>query len=696
MRTLLPLLALCGLLQTGFGKISSLQSSPLDTLPVNLLDSVVVQAARLPGPSLALPLSSSRLDTSLLQSGQSQLNLEYALSSVPGVFVLNANNYAQDVRISMRGFGARAAFGIRGIKILVDGIPQSTPDGQGQVDNIDLGVVENLEVIRGPASGLYGNASGGVISLSTESPPQQPYAEAGATVGSFGLQRYQIKGGLSGKRLGGIVQGSYTRLDGFRPQNRMRSRSLNTRLRYKLSGSSKLQFLFGLVDSPLAEDPGSLNRELLSEDRKAAWPANLNFDAGESVQQGRTALLWNHQWDDRHQLQARLFYQWRDFNNRLPFEAGGIVRLQRNFIGAGVKYGYQGTLASLPYRLRLGVDAERQADYRQRFNNRQGTMGIRSLAQDEIFENIGLFAIQEWEPHSRILLLLALRLDLLALEAEDRFLLDGDDSGRRTYHQFNPSIGLHYQLWRQSYLYTNYTRSFETPALSELTANPAGGGFNQRLSPQRASNLELGWKSIIGQQWKAQLAAYYIWLEDELVPFELPLFPGRVFFRNAGQSERWGLEASLSGRFNRALSARLSYTYAQYTYQEYETPSSDFAGNQLPGIPAHLAALLLNYRHQSGISLQLQNRYVGELYTDDANTVTADAYFLANLRIQYRYRWQKLVVSPFIGLNNITDAPYNDNIRINAFGGRYFEPAPGINWYGGLSIRVMMRKGDQG
>ena len=664
----------------------SLQAQQADTLLFDILDSVIVTASRLESREGGQPFSLSVLSREQIQEGQQQLTLDEALAGVPGLFMMGADNFSQDIRLSLRGFGARAAFGIRGIKVMVDGLPESTPDGQGQVDNIDVGLLGQAEVVRGPASGLYGNAAGGVISFASEEPPAQPFAEARLSGGSFGFQRYQLKGGGQQGRLGFLAYGSHTRTYGYREHSKMQATLFNGKLNYDYSTKGRLQFLLNFVDSPEAEDAGAISRESFAENRRQAWSRNLDFDAGEAVRQGRVGVRWEQAWSEHHQVEARLFYLSRDFENRLPFEAGGIVELERQFFGVGFSYRYQGELGSLPYRFRLGMDAEQQQDSRQRFDNLAGRPGEQSLQQEEIFRSLGLFWVQELELSARLKALLSTRFDALKLEARDHFLADGDDSGSTPYHNFNPSLGLLYAYSPRLRINANLSTSFETPALSELSANPMGGGFNPGLSPQRAVNYELGLGGVIGKRLHYQLTSFYITLQDELVPYELEDSPGRTFYRNAGRSSRQGVEASLGGQIMSGLSASLAYTWSDFVYLEYLSSAGNLRGKHLPGVPSHFAFLNFRYVHPSGLLASLRCRYTGALYTNDANAEQDNAYLDLGLRLNYSHRWKKWRLAPFLGINNLLNARYNSNVRINAFGGRYYEPAPGIHGFLGVKV----------
>ncbi|MCB0564737.1 MAG: TonB-dependent receptor [Phaeodactylibacter sp.] len=699
------------------------QPNQPDTLLFGALDSVTVTATRLESRELDAPLSLTVISAEQIQAGQQQLALNESLSRVPGLLALNADNFAQDARIAIRGFGARSAFGIRGIQIVVDGLPESTPDGQGQVDNIDPGLLASAEVIRGPSSGLYGNAAGGVINFTTEKPPAEPFAEARFSTGSFGFQRYQLKGGGSQGKLGVIVYGSHTRLEGYREHSAMESSLFNARLHFDYGKARKssnsfqgddyeynsyksnrylnndyenngqrggqLQILLNYLDSPLAEDPGGLTLEAVKEARRQAFSRNLTYDAGEAVQQGRLALRWKHHWGLKHQLEAYSFYLFRDFNNRLPFEAGGVVELGRQYTGLGASYGYTGKLGDLPYRSKLGMDLANQVDGRQRFDNLEGISGPLAFDQDESFRSLGLYWVQELQLANALSATLSIRFDVLHLAADDYFLADGDESGKLGFESFNPSLGLLYTFSSSARAFANFSTSFETPALSELSANPGGGGgFNEDLLPQRATSYELGLRGIVQHRLRCQLALFYITLKDELLPFELEAFPGRLFYRNAGASERLGLEASLDWQLRSGLTASFSYTFSDFTYSRYTTPDGDFAGNQLPAIPQHFGFFSLRYLHSSGLLASLRCRYIGALYADDANTEQDDAYLDAGLRLSYSRQFAWWGLHPFLGVNNLLDAQYRGNIRTNAFGGRYYEPAPGVHFYVGVRVRV--------
>ncbi len=350
-------------------------ASQIDTAQIYELSPVTIQAARFETKDIKTPLAITALSKSFIQRGQAQLSVNESLHAVPGLFALNPNNFAQDLRVAIRGFGARAAFGIRGVKVLVDGLPESTPDGQAQVDNLDLGVLSSIEVIRGPSSGLYGNASGGVISFSSQDPTPIPFWEARMTAGSYGFQQYQLKTGQQKGKFGFLLHGLFINTDGYRENSGMESTILNGKFNYQLNEQSKLTLLLNYANSPKADDPGGINLEQAQTNRLSARVQNITFQSGERVTQSKIGLIYENNFAAHQQIRLKTWYSSRDFANRLPFETGGIVEFDRAFSGFGGNYQLEKKLFGLPYRLQLGIDLQNQADDRRRFNNLLGVRG---------------------------------------------------------------------------------------------------------------------------------------------------------------------------------------------------------------------------------------------------------------------------------------------------------------------------------
>ncbi|MFT4033828.1 MAG: TonB-dependent receptor, partial [Siphonobacter sp.] len=514
MRFFLPLLFVSGFV---YAQNDSLQTHTLDPLEVT--------APRLNNVENKTPFAISVINQYRLQVGQPQLSLFDAMSTIPGVFAQNPDNFAQDLRISIRGFGARSSFGIRGLKVLLDGIPETTPDGQAKVNNFDVGSLGQLEVIRGASSALYGNASGGILFFVTEK-PQSNFAEAQAVAGSYGFQRYQLKVGQKWRRSTLLVNVSRNLQDGYRSNATMNNWLLNAKFQHELNATGKLTLLYN-YSNVTAQDPGGLTIEQVAQDRRMARPQNIQYQAFSGAIQHRFAAVYDQVISKKHQLQVRTFWTHRDFSNRLAFETGGTVGFVRNFTGGGLSYQYTDQFGSVSYRLKTGLDLENQRDDRTRYNNVLGVRGALSLDQLENFRNIGTYLLQEIGLPAHLLLTVGTRFDAIQLRIQDHFLSDEDQSGKRTYNRFSPTVGLNWEFHPHQSIYTNFSTNFETPALTELSNNPSNlGGFNPALGPMRAHSVEVGTKATI-HPFKLDAALFQIQADGEIVPYQLVDYPGR-------------------------------------------------------------------------------------------------------------------------------------------------------------------------
>ena len=661
------------------------EQTPQDTLRTLDIAPITVSASRFEAQYNSLPFAISVLNKSQIQRAQAQLSLNESLVAVPGVFTLNPDNFSQDLRISIRGFGARAAFGIRGIRLFVDGLPESTPDGQADVDNVDAGALQRMELLRGASAGLYGNASGGVLNFSTEEPSKKAFAESQAILGSFGFQRYQVKTGFMAGKLGVFASASQNRMEGYRAQSAMQQTTLNLKLRYQLSDNTRLSLLLNYGKSPYAEDAGGLTSEQVSADRRQARAANVQFNAGEEVTQGRIGLVFEKQFSTKHSLSARTFLTNRDFANRLAFQGGGWVEFQRSFGGVGITYAY----TSGPYRSQVGLEWNDQQDDRQRYNNDNGKRGNQTFDQIEKFRSTGAFWLNELALGKKLTLTAATRYDALRLSSDDVFLSDGNQSGEQNFDRFNPSVGAVFVANKWANIYANVASNFETPTLTELSANPNNlGGFNPDLKPQRSLNYELGTKLLINDRLGLDLALFQINLQDELVPYQLATAPGRTFFRNAGKSLRKGIEAALNLRLEEGLYLTLNYTYSDFSYQDYTANGTSFAGNAQPAVPKHHLFSILQWAHRSGFFIAAQARSISKVFVNDANSATAAGSTLASMRVGHTFQLGKQWrIEPFAGINNIFGTEYTGNILLNAVGNRFYEPGVAqATYYGGVKL----------
>jgi len=662
------------------------------------LEEIRVRAARVEKDELLLPAAVSVVEADDVQLARPQLNLGESLGGVPGVFFQNQDNYAQDLRLAIRGFGARAGFGIRGVKLLVDGIPATLPDGQSQVDDIDLSSVGRIEVLRGPSASLYGSAAGGVVRIETEEAPETPYAFARVGFGSWGQRSYAAKSAGRSGAVDWTVGLSRQQLAGYRDHSGMENAIGNARLGWAIDEDTELRVVTSFVYAPIADDPGGLTAAELAADRRSASPRNLQYDAGERVNQFRGGMSLRKAFDERNETRIATYQIWRELQNRLPFQPGGAVGFDRYFGGGSLQHVYTGEVFGLGSRLLVGFDIDAQRDERVRRDNRDGRLGDVTLEQREEVTGYRFFAQEELALREDLEISLAVGYDGLHYAVLDRFLGDGDDSGSRDFGEWSPMAGIVWRPLTAVSLYGRISTAFEPPTTSEL-ANPSGaGGFNPDLEAQRAVNFEAGVRGLLPGVARWELVGFHVLGRDELVPYELASMPGRSFFSNAGRSRRSGLEAAVRHQPLPGLTASLVYTLSVFEYEEFRTAAGVFDGNRIPGIPEHQIWAELFYRAPfeasggvlrsawAGFYAGFELRWLGSFFADDANRVEIDSALVSNARLGWQRRFGALEVGPFVSVRNLTGELYNDNVRVNAAAGRYFEPAAERGWLGGLSL----------
>ena len=652
-----------------------------------VVENVVVSATRISTSAEQVPIAISRYKADEVQSIRQQLSLQEYIAAVPGLFSLNANNYAQDLRISIRGFGARASFGIRGIKIIVDGVPETTPDGQGQIDNLNLGIIDNIEVIRGPASSLYGNASGGVIQINTLDHVDQPFVELGTAFGAFGMQQYQASIGKSmdsGTTV--IAQGSYNTGNGYRDNSGYKNWNFNGHVNHKFQNKAKLIFNLNYSDSPQADDPGGVNLEDRNSNPSAARDRNVMLRAGEAISQFKASSSYNLPLGENGELSAYGYGATRSFDGFIPVEFGGSIELDRTYYGVGANYQIKSIGKTSVNKLQFGVDINSQDDTRLRFMNNGGVRGDEVSFMNDIFTALGFYIIDQFEVGS-LLISGGLRYDRNSISSDSRVLGVGDAMTSLDYNSLNPSLGITFKSTDNSAFFGNYSRSFETPSLSELFFNPTGGpGLNTELNPQIANSFELGYR-YFNDRFSVEAVLYRVNTQDDLVPFQLEDLPELTFFRNAGKTKRQGIEVSGQLRLVNSLVVQSSYTYSDFSYEDFVASGTDFSGNVLPGVPKHNFVLSIKNNSTEGLIYHIEGRVLSELFADDSNTNVSNGYTLVNAQIGYSWNVNSTMVRPYIGVNNLLNVDYNDNVRLNAFGGRHYEAGPPIHLFGGIKVR---------
>ena len=650
-----------------------------------VLPTVEVSAPRLAREIYATPAAVSTIEQDAIAQGQQRVRLDESLNRVPGVFLQNRDNFAQGQRISIRGFGARAPFGVRGITVMVDGIPYTLPDGQAQLDAIDLDSAERIEVIRGPSSVLYGNAAGGVIDITTADGRDNPGTRLRMGAGSDGYQKVALQnGGVQGDWSHHI---SLTALnvDGYREQSSTEKYLLNAKLRRELGSDRALTAIINLLDNPRSEDPGALNAREVAEGRDQAAPNSLALDAGQTVDQQLIGLQYEDLSAGEGELYLKGFIAQRDFEQQLPFVGSSRLGYQRDYMGASAEYHHEVTLGNLPLNYIVGVDAVRQKDDRFRNDvNPQGAVGEPLADETQTATSTGVFAQGDLALSELLTLSLGTRFDRVDLDVDDDFAADGDQSGQRTFNEWSGSAGLSYRYRPQHQAYINTGTAFETPTFSEF-ANPAGGGFNPGVEPQKAWNREVGLRGYIAPlALDYDVALFSVRVRDELVPYDEG---GRTFYQNAGDTKRDGVELALGWQLADQWRLDSALTLARYEFDEFATPSERFDGNRIPGLPEQTWVNQLTWENLDERFATLETEYVGDLVADNANETSVDSYWLVNLRVGDGWQLsQQTRLSAYVGLRNLLDEEHYSNVRLNGTFGRFYEPAPGRSVYGGVEL----------
>jgi len=702
---------ICAVAMSCLPLVTLAAQQPDSTKPYTLPPTTVsVTRAELPLTKIAA--SVHRLDGTLISRARPTWGLDEVLGNVPGVYVANRYNFSQDQRISIRGFGARSAFAVRGIKILVDGIPQTLPDGQGQLTNLELGEVDRIEVLRGSASALYGNATGGVISLWTK-PHDVAHIdeEARFVAGGFpersgrswnkwlSTTRMRVGGG-SGTALLTVSRLDY---NGARDHSAADNRVLNARVQLPLGSAWSLALVGDVGDNPRADNPGSLTRAELNANRDTVPVLNRLRNAGKDVTQFQTGATLRRAMTNGGEATVTLFGLTRDLKNPITTT---YIDLERVDYGARASVTYPMQWGSLHHRLTTGFDFQRQRDDRKNFNylNTPGDSAkadtTRSLDQLEHVTEIGPFVQSALDLSERATLTAGLRYDWVKFAVHDRLITttppNPDDSGERLMHALSGSVGIAVNPSNALTVYGTIGSSFETPTTTELANSQSGaGGFNPDLKPQTARSYEIGVRGDVGgaggeTRFAYTVAVFQADIRDALVPYELAA--PRFYYRNAGSTRHRGLELSADFFPLPGVNLTTTWTYADYRYRRYAfttgTTLHTLDGRALPGIPQHW--LHLNLRVQPtafrGVWIETEQSYSSGFFVSDTLNTRASPWWATSIRLGWEGRGGRLRLAPFLGINNAFNHLYVSSVVINAARDRFYEPAPGRNVYVGLTV----------
>lgn len=668
------------------------------------LDSVVVSGSRIEHNSFDLPAAVDVVDAARIGADQGKVNASEALAAVPGITVQNRQNYAQDLQISSRGFGARSAFGVRGIRLVADGIPASMPDGQGQAATFNLDRAERIEVLRGPLAVVYGNHAGGVIQLFTPDGKGRPSIEGGLVAGSNNTWKADVSAQGEVAGLGYVIDTSHFATDGYRDHSKADRDQSMVKLTYKPTEDGKLTLIANTFKQD-AEDPqGQSWAGYQANPRSVAQPA-IDYNTRKSIDHTQGGLTYEHRFGEQLvQLSAyvgqRSTIQYQSIpraNQIVPpaknaISSGGIIDFDRDFAGGSARWIGRFQLAGGKLTTTVGVDYEQSTDDRRGYENFIGTTlgvkgALRRLEEDRV-SSFDQYAQAEWQGE-RWTFSGGVRHSHVDFNVDDRYLSNGNDSGSVSYDKTTPTVAAMYRLTPAVNLYASAARGFEAPTFNEMFYSSGGGTFNFGLKPSTSTHYEAGLKAFVGNDTRLDVAVFQIKTDNEMVV--LSSSGGRTAYQNAGPTTRRGLEVALDSRWANNLSTRVAYTGLDASYDEAFTSNlvPVQAGSKLPGVPAQTLFGELAWKHPaSGFHAAVEGIARSKVYVEDSNTKqAAPAYAIANVRFGIDRQYGDLNLRTFLRFDNIFDRQYVGSVIVGDGNNRFYEAAPGRTWLAGISAR---------
>ncbi len=679
------------------------------------LSAIVVTATRVAESSVDLPVSVDRVDRRAIADGQLQVNLSESLITVPGVSVQSRQNYAQDLQLSVRGFGARSSFGVRGIRLYSDGIPGTMPDGQGQFSQFDLGSADHIEVLRGPFSALYGNSSGGVIAIFTEDAKPGYLLDGKAEYGTFNTQRYALKTEGDDRVVNYVVDAAHFQTDGYRFHSDAERDNFNSKLRIATGEASTLTFVANVVETPSVQDPLGLTRAQLAADPRQAGTGAVRFNTRKSLEQEQVGAVYDGKLSANDDLSAMLYTGHRATTQfqaipratqqNAPLYPGGVIDLDRAYWGVDAHVTDARDVAG-PLQVVAGINYDDLAEARKGYLNYVGSrLGVAGAVRRDEANHVydfDQYLQAQWDPHARWRVIAGVRNNLVEVSSHGHIpVLDGADSSVR-FSAVNPVGGVTFRASSAVNLYGSYGKGFETPTLNDLAYRSVDGslaGLNFGLKPARSDNYEAGVKAG-SDHVRANLAAFYTKTVDELAVLQNS--GGRTVSQNIGETNRRGMELAVDANWTGGFSGRLAYTYIRAVVgQAYATciaaPCNPLAhpggplpanyktvnaGSHLPAVPMNSLYAGLTWSYAPlGFSATLETQGRARIYVDDRNSDAAAGFWVANLRAGFEQETRHWRFSEFARLDNLADRAYVGSVIVNETNSRFFEPAPGRTAY---------------
>ncbi len=671
------------------------------------LEEVVISASRAQMRSFDAPAAVQLIDRQAIEGGGPQINLSESLVRAPGLTILDRQNYAQDLQISIRGFGARSAFGVRGIRLLIDGIPATTPDGQGQSSSVSLTSTDRLEVLRGPLAQLYGNSSGGVIQAFTKDASKEPTVGYQYYLGSYGMRRadYQFSDTVGGYGL--VADYGTFSTSGYRANSAAERKQFNGKLSFAPNAQTKVNVVFNRFDMPLAQDPLGLTRAQLTGDPTQAGNNSIGKFTRKVVLQNQLGSSAQTAIDADNALTARAYYGTRE---NLQYQASTTwVGLNRTYYGTGLQYNGRTQWQGIPLELAAGYEFDKSSERRQGGESVQGEKKSGSptpLTRDEDNEaqNNDFFVQATAHVSEQISIVGGIRRSNIAFNSSDKFLSDTKDgSGSASFSATSPVLGITWHANNNLNLYINYGKGFESPTLAEMaysgTTAPVAL-FNPLLNASSSQHYEIGAKWVPLRDARVDLAVYQIDSSDEIVTAASA--SGQTSFKNAPGTARTGWELAAASQLSEHLSARLSASSIDAKYsQTFKSATTTIAsGNKIPGIPDSSTFAEIVWTSEAftkktkaplGSRVALEWQQAGRIFANDLNTESADGRNVFNVSLSQRWAWNQGLVTAYGRINNVSDVRYVGSVIVNQAASQFYEPAMPQNWMLGLSLSMPLR-----
>ncbi|MFA3230795.1 TonB-dependent receptor [Acinetobacter baumannii] len=669
------------------------------------LPTLHVEATRTDTGYLQTPASVFRIETPQVDSS-SQVNLTEVVKGIPSLQIRNRENYAQDLQLSMRGFGARSTFGVRGIRLYVDGIPATMPDGQGQTSNIDLSSLDHVEVLTGPFSSLYGNSSGGTILTSTKEGQGKDSIELSYSGGSHDKSRagLVLQGGAKGANEPSyIISSSYFDTDGYREHSGAEKVLNNAKLSWNLDDGSKINWVTNYVKIH-ADGPQGLTHDQWNANPKQQVPFLKQFNVRKDIEQTQTGVTWSKPINDKNELYAMAYLGNRQVTQYQSIpkstqdasinHAGGVIDFERNYYGADFRWTGKELLPNTTLSVGVALDAmDEDRKGFENFNlvNGQPSYGVKgNLRRDEdnTLWNIDPYLQASWQFLPTWRLDTGVRYSNVHYKSEDNYLSNGDDSGKTDYDKVLPSVALSWQILPELMAYVSYAKGFETPTFTEMAYRPDGqSGFNFDLTASTSDTYETGLKSQ-NQLGDFTLAVFQTKTKDDIV--SAGNSNGRSTFRNADKTLREGVEFAWNKKLWRDLIATASYSYLEATFDADIPALGNIAqissGNAIPGIAKNQAYASLAWQPSHGLYGGVDVQYMDKVYVNDTNSDAAPSYSVTSANVGYAWVMGDWKVNSFARVDNLFDKKYVGSVIVNDGNSRYFEPADGRNWSAGLRV----------